>query len=472
MKKLILLIFPILFLIFLLSQTALNSLSQTDNCSNISSLNLNGISTCLANIQKAYDLSVNATKPLESQLNSLQKQIIGIKSRLANIEQDLTIKSQKINQGYKDLAKQKETLDKTIAKYYKESYYNSPFVILLSNTSAKEIIQALASQRALANQDRERIINFALLLTDLETQKRNLESEQAQLASLKVTLDDQSAKLDKIVSGARAYQASLSGQIAQLSTLQQNILTGKSGTFTTAVGDVPLADDPNAAPTYNPGFSPAFAGFSFGAFTHRKGMSQYGAKGRAQSGQDTRTIVHAYYGTDPVGKDTGGAINVDGYGAMDFETTYLYGIAEMPSSFPSEALKAQAIAARSYAYSYKTSGGSICTSESCQVFSKSKSDNPPGEWKAAVDATRGQVVEGVTAFYSSTTGGYINTMGWDTTSGSRDTWTSGAYEKIAGSPWFYKGWYTQSYSTSSDKCGRSTPCLKIYSNAAILKTYP
>ena len=34
-----------------------------------------------------------------------------------------------------------------------------------------------------------------------------------------------------------------------------------------------------------------------------------------------------------------------------------------------------------------------------------------------------------------------------------------AYEKLAGSPWFYKAWYTQGYSTSSSTCGRSTPWL-------------
>lgn len=469
MKKILLLIACFLLLI------TSYSFAQNSSCDPnlFYQYNLNQLSNCKNDLQKAYDLSVNATKPLESELLDLQKKINGMKARLSAIEQELELKRANIEKGYKELTKQKETLNKNIASYYIKSYYNSPFVIFLSNPSAVKIIQNLAFQRALANQDREKIVNFALLLTDLETQKKDLEREQLQLSSLKSGLDQQSAKLDKIVGGAKAYQASLSGQIAKLSGLQEAILTGKSGTFTTSVGDVPLADDPNASPNYNPGFSPAFAAFSFGAYTHRKGMSQYGAKGRASSpyNQDARTILRAYYGTDPIGKDTGGNINVDGYGTMDFETTYLYGIAEMPSSFPTEALKAQAIAARSYAYSYKASGGSICTSESCQVFSKSKSDNPPGEWKAAVDATRGQVVEGVTAYYSSTTGGYITTMGWDTTSGNKDTWTSGAYEKIAGSPWFYKGWYTQYYYNSSDKCGRSSPWLNQEEMSDILNAY-
>jgi len=66
----------------------------------------------------------------------------------------------------------------------------------------------------------------------------------------------------------------------------------------------------------------------------------------------------------------------------------------------------------------------------------------------------------VTTFYSSTTGGYITTSGWDTTDGGGGSdFFNKTYEKQAGSPWAYKAWYTQGYSTGSDKCGRSNPWL-------------
>ena len=102
-----------------------------------------------------------------------------------------------------------------------------------------------------------------------------------------------------------------------------------------------MADDYNASIKGFRESAPGgyFAAFSFGAHTHRKGMSQYGARGRAQSGQDFKTILKAYYGKEPVGKDTGGTIRVSGQGEMNFETNYLYGIAEMPSSWNMEALK-------------------------------------------------------------------------------------------------------------------------------------
>jgi len=145
---------------------------------------------------------------------------------------------------------------------------------------------------------------------------------------------------------------------------------------------------------------------------------------------------------------------------MDFEGKYLLGIAEMPSSWHPEALKAQAVAARTYAYRYKVQGSEICVSEACQVYNDGKANSPPDAWRAAVEATRGEVIEDVVTFYASTHGGFTTTTGWDTTDGGGGgNFTEKAYDKIGGSPWLYKAWYTQGYSVSSNKCGRQNPWL-------------
>jgi len=86
--------------------------------------------------------------------------------------------------------------------------------------------------------------------------------------------------------------------LSALSSKQQEIINAKSGGFTASVGDSDLADDINASIK---GFkdnapSGSFAVFSFGGYTHRKGMSQYGARGRAQNGQNANQILKAYYG--------------------------------------------------------------------------------------------------------------------------------------------------------------------------------
>lgn len=201
-------------------------------------------------------------------------------------------------------------------------------------------------------------------------------------------------------------------------------------------------------------------------------MSQYGAKGRADGGQNAEAILSHYYPGSALNKSfsSPGSITVEGFGSMPFEDAYMKRIYEMPNSFPKEALKAQAVAARTYAIRYTNNGANpICATQSCQVYQNS---DKGGAWEEAVAETRGWVFEGgANAQYSSTTGGYLNNSGWDTKCGGKDCWTADAYEKIAGSPWFYKGWYTQSYSNSSGKCGRSHPWLTGEEMADVLNAY-
>jgi hypothetical protein len=307
-------------------------------------------------------------------------------------------------------------------------------------------------------------------LANLQKDKDKLESTKKLLAQTKTALDRQAAFLRAEVQKVDSYLSIISGKIAALSAKQQSLLNEKTGTFQISVGEVPLADDPASRPDFNPGFSPAFAAFSFGA-PHRKGMSQYGAWGRAKSGQSAEDILRAYYGGVEIKKDysTNITITVRGYGAVNLET-YVKRIYEMPSSWTdndSAALKAQAIAARSYALAYTNNGaGSICATENCQVY---KPANKGGAWDAAVDATRGWVLisngQPFSAWYAASSGGYNTPGGWDTKCGSQNCWTNDAYEKIAGSPWFYKGWYKNRAGSS---CGRSHPWLNQEEMADIL----
>ncbi|MBI1919082.1 SpoIID/LytB domain-containing protein [Candidatus Microgenomates bacterium] len=300
-----------------------------------------------------------------------------------------------------------------------------------------------------------------MLIADLETRKENLENEEIKLAAAKKRLDEQAAELDKIVGGAKAYQAKLTSQIAQLTAQQQQILgqrlSGLNIPRSAGTGAPACVDDRDI----NPGFSPRLAFFTYGV-PNRTGLNQYGANGRAKAGQNFEQILAAYYSSFELKKDysTGITINVDGYGAYSIED-YVKRIYEMPGSFHKEALKAQAIAARSYALAYTNNGqNSICTSEKCQVF---KPEEKGGEWNAAVEETRGWVmVQGgnpVKAWYSSTHGGYILSTselpGWSATSWTKhavDTTTgnaggfadlqSNAYDKD--SPWFYCDWGSRS----------------------------
>jgi len=99
---------------------------------------------------------------------------------------------------------------------------------------------------------------------------------------------------------------------------------------------------------------------------------------------------------------------------------YLRGVAEVPSTWPVEALRAQAIAARTFALhemrkdagsAARGVGADICASQSCQVYigmAKERSDGGD-RWVQAVQATSGQVLlykdEPILAQYSSSNGG-------------------------------------------------------------------
>src|SRR5690606_22154951 len=97
-------------------------------------------------------------------------------------------------------------------------------------------------------------------------------------------------------------------------------------------------------------------------------------------------------------------------------------------------------------------------------------DNSPQAWKDAVDQTKGQVLEDVVTYYASTHGVYVASLNaWDTTDGGGGgNFVDKSYEKLGGSPWVYKAWYTQGYSVSSDKCGRSNPWLSPSEMADII----
>lgn len=413
-------------------------------------------------LEKLKKMSEDATKPLEKELSTLEQRMKNAQNGITQAKRDAEVLAESIQKRESELSDQYKIFSHRVATRYKRLQTTNPLMMFFATDDALQLTRDIMYKSSAEDKDKTVIQSIAQDITQLNLDKKELEERQVVLASLQKQLDAQAAFFRKEIEGAKQYQKELGSKIAALSARQQEIVNARSGGFTASIGDSELADDINASIKGFRENAPAgsFAVFSFGAHTHRKGMSQYGARGRAQSGQDFKQILKAYYGKEPVSKDTGGNIRVAGHGEMDFETTYLYGIAEMPSSWNIEALKAQAVAARTYAYRYKADGKEICTTEACQVFRKSKSDSVPQSWKDAVDQTKGQVLEDVVTFYASTHGGYASPIGWDTTDGGGGgNFVDKAYDKIGGSPWLYKAWYTKAYSPSSDKCGRANPWL-------------
>lgn len=101
---------------------------------------------------------------------------------------------------------------------------------------------------------------------------------------------------------------------------------------------------------------------------------------------------------------------------------YLYGLGEVPSSWPARVLQVQADAARTYAYRVVAGGRSGCA---CEIYGDTRDQNYVGwdkeagylgdRWVNAVNATEEEVIKYGSSlaktYYSSSSGGWIEAVG-------------------------------------------------------------
>ena len=355
---------------------------------------------------------------------------------------------------------------------YKQSDV-TPLELFVGSESFASFAQSWQYYRTMVGEGRRQVLEVSHFIDELsktlveeEERRVQLEKEAAALAAQQAYYNAQLANVQSYLSDINSQISSLESDIADITAKQEELIREKLsataasltvGEYETAVESLP-----------EPGFSPAFAAFSYGR-PHRVAMSQYGAYGRAKAGQDYEDILKAYYhDIEIVEYDVPDEITVTGNfnGTIDFEGRYLKGIAEMPSSWADkggyEALKAQAIAARTYALSYTNNAqGAICDTQSCQVFLESKADaDSAARWHDAVEDTRGLVmVHGgapIRAWYASTHGGYSRLptdfdVKWNSTPSYIKRIVDGdgdgnAYEgpEYGNSPWYHKAWYSSS----------------------------
>ena len=426
-------------------------------------------------LQREYDALSPAQEKNKQDLASLRNQLSSLDKKIVNFSNLLKKTEIEIRNREEDSAYAKEVFEeKAINQYIRIRNYDPGLLIILSADSATGAFREINFRQRAADEDRKTMDEYGQNLLQLKKDKDTLEKNKQSLTSIK----KQVAEKEKFLAGE---VAKVEGYLSSLTAKQNELAALKSGGFQTSIGDTPptlepCSGAPGSSNYCDPGFRPAFAAFSFGA-PHRTGLSQYGAYGRSKSGQSAEQILSAYFQGAELKKDYAvpSTIGVSGYGRISFEDNYLLGIYEVPESWGNnggfEALKAQAVAARSYALSVTNNGsGTICASESCQVY---KPQLKSGKWKEAVNATRGWVIikggSPAPTYYSASTGGYtISQWGWNGIKDTSGDWPSGAYEKIGGSPWFYKGWYK---SRGGATCNRANPWLTSGEMADILNSW-
>lgn len=470
MRKIILTVFLLSSFFYLLS-----SIAWADECSPSCS----SIDECKRKIeecQKLLELSVKATEPHAQAAAALERNINSIEANIKSLSAQIEIKKDQIAADSQKLASRQVILDTQIRDFYKRDYlsgFEYFLSLLLSGQDLGESVQLLGYRQSLIDQEKKIITSIVLEVVDLDNAKRKLEETQLWLANQKTNLETTLAPIRDLVNRAKAYQTQLSQTVGTLTARQQELLAEKTGgVFSASVGNVAPSDDPNARPDFKPGFSPAFAGFSFG-IPHRYGMSQFGAFGRAKAGQNAESILSAYYSGVELKEEYSlpADLGVDGYGRVSFDD-YMKGIGEVPNSWGDEggfeALKAQAVAARSYALAVTNNGsGSICPTEQCQVYLGYKKG---GNWERAVEETKNWVLvkdgKPAVTYYSASAGGYTLAHGsYSYLQNIRDVpgggnWPDDAYEsyKYAKSPFFYVGCY-RPRCLKSRSASRSHPWL-------------
>ena len=428
-------------------------------------------------------------KEISGSNKTLQEKITLLNEEVTKLQTSIDTKAKEIEEKQELLETKKDHFDMVSTQLYMESRRDGAQLIF-SIGNLDEFLQNLFVKKsaiAILREDIEKIngefTSLSQIKADLDKQKKDLDDSYALVQAEK---DKLQKELNSQIASKSSITRKINGLSAELSDLQYQLLIVRQGGTYVNPESVPTSGDVKSTLQgfLNQAPSGSFGVFSIGAYTHRNGMSQWGARARANAGQNYQQILSAYYPGRPFRTDTvvvSGAeesimtnINTTTYGVLNFEDDYLLRLNEVPEDWPMEVLKAQAIAARTYAVNYTQNGRkAICTTESCQVAGAGQKT---GAWKTAVQATRGVIMTdgGGAAFsaqYAAVHGGWGNQVGWDTTDGTGSgDWMSRAYDALSGVSWFYKIWYRQNYSETSSTCGRN-PWLSQAEMSDIVNAY-
>lgn len=418
-------------------------------------------------IQREIDAISPAHEQNKTELSGLRSQIASLNNRIDGISNLLKKNEADIIQREEDLGFAQILFEEKTKNHYRFIRLYDPLMPFLASSDATDAFREVNFRSRATDEDRKQMEAYADDLIALKNDKETLEKNQTSLASLKSQIAGKAEFLSGEVDKVESY-------LADLSSKQQDLLAAKFASAPVPLLAYTSLGGCSSDIGKDPGFSPRYGFFSFGV-PNKTGMNQYGARGRAEAGQNYEQILASYYANVQI-VDYGTGFNITANGTNEYGQTfnnvtmnieeYLKHLYEMPTNWHPEALKAQVVAARSYALARTNNGqNSIPPNQSGQVV---KLELNSSEWINAVNATSGKVmVQGgnpISAWYSSTHGGVVlssGQIGWsdtpwtkqtiDTPSGSAGSFSdlkSNAYDKS--SPWFFCDWgYRSQYNSTA-----------------------
>ncbi len=442
----------------------------------------------LEQVKKEIARIQNSGYSLDQQIRLINAELKRVDDETKKLIEDIEKREKNILEKEEDLKLKQEQVERISERLYKSSRI-SFLEILFRQGGENNFIQTLIFNRFVIDSQISYMRGVAEEMRELEEekgelekQKQSFEKDQKDFEESKSLLAKQKIKIQEDLNKQVAQRSNLTRRIGglerEISELQNFLLLMRSGGTVVNADKLVSSNDGKGslgnfkenAPTTS------FGVFSFGAYTHRNGMSQWGAWARSRAGQSYEDILKFYYpGTKIETRDNlMGEITVTGFGKMSFEEKYLLGIREINGAWNTsedmDILKAQAITARSYAVARTNNGGSsICATQACQVYSDT---HHGGAWAKAVEETRGMVVTNssgsvVSTQYAAVHGGWVNGVGFDVRS-SGGSWIEESWDNISGVSWFYRNWYDKDGSTCST---HPSPWLTNAEMSDILNAY-
>lgn len=449
---------------------ALSLLVPTYGFDSIFAQSVDDIQDEIDQIEQEVSESEEILAQTQARIDEINSSNLSISQKIAALDEDISAKQTQLDIAQKqieervltiekqsdEIESKKEQITKIINRLYKDS--NVSFLeMLLSGGADGEFLRSYFYRKQLVDSNVQTIQQINAAISELSKEKTQLEIEKKQIALEKESLDqsraileNERAKIQQQIYAESLRQAQVRADIAsmnkQLGTLSQELRD--------VIEDKGADDsgDSTGGGNTSGGTSPQEPIGDTGRYDLYIGSTKVASNTpgpiRAVGGSNNVfdvVGVNRYRGILEFRADS----NVYMINELDFET-YLKGIGEMPSSWDQDALRAQSVAARSYAARNWDKRAQFGYSLRDDVFDQNyvgynKEIDWGGQWAVAVDATTGEVLKHngsiIATFYHSTCGGH--------TLGSEEVWVSALPYTRPESDWYQADGRWRSYDSAS-----------------------
>ncbi|MBN1618980.1 SpoIID/LytB domain-containing protein [Candidatus Dojkabacteria bacterium] len=396
---------------------------------------------------------------LSQQLAALQSDLANIETEIDDIDKNLDELELQISEKEKELDEKKDEYHESSRSLYKLSQVNM-ISMMLSSNGLEDIVYQFSAFKFKITNTLDQLNGVTGLLTslngDYEDIQQSLETKQSnldQLAQDKVALENQQKLLEQKAASEYQKQKDLISQIAGLEDEISNLTQEAKDAIGEKIGggeelpDVGGGDTGGGTSPQDPeGEAGSYDIYKNGQLIVQNATGPIRFVPTSASYFSVDSGLGKYRGILEFRADT----NVYLINELDLEL-YLRGIGEMPSSWPLEALKVQAVAARTYAaanwnkrinYGYNLRDD---TYDQNYVGYSKEIASYGNNWVTAVNATDSQVIYSggslISAYYHSTCGGH--------TLSSQEVWGGNLSYAQAKSDWYNNGSGWVSYDSVS-----------------------